>query len=198
MKQRAINRYMRLARFVGEDDNPCYSRQIGAVITTADGGRILGTGYNGPPPGTPHTDSVEYLKEFFWPKLTSSEVSYLIWKHNLDPTVARDAFVDIAANKGICPRKYLACKSGQRNDLCTCGHAERHAITNAATDLNGSVMFCWCGVPCLPCADAIIQAGIKIVHCLNEGEYHAGSRWLFNKAGVEVIEHASDEFYLSQ
>ena len=185
---------MRLAKFIGEDDNPCYSRQIGAVITTEDGRRILGTGYNGPPPGTPHTDSIEYLEQFFWPLLTVGEVDYLRYKYGLKYATAKEEFIQLAANKKLCPRRYLNHGAGVRNELCTCGHAERHAITNAATDLKRAIMFCWCGTPCLQCADAIIQAGIKTVHCLNTGEYHKGTNWLFAQAGVKIIQHDEEYF----
>lgn len=194
MKQRAIRRYMRLARFIGQDDNPCYSRQIGAVITTADGTRILGTGYNGPPPGTPHTDSLAYLADFFWPKLTPEDKEVVKAELELrygamGKTLSLETFLEHAVGAKECPRNYLNAQSGERSDFCTCGHAERHAITNAACDLRNSIMFCWCGVPCLQCADAIIQAGIKTVHCLIGEEYHQGTLWLFQQAGVAVVCH---------
>lgn len=194
MKEKFVKKYMRLAKFIGEDQNPCYSRQIGAVITTADGRRVLGTGYNGPAPGTPHTDSVDYLENFFWPKLTDSDLRSLQYAL-LRPSdygnfeLLKRNFIQEYKDKKICPRRLVGAESGERSDLCTCGHAERHAVTNAACDLKGTVMFCWCPVPCLQCADTIIQAGISTVHCLQGPEYQHGSRWLFNRGGVTLVEH---------
>jgi deoxycytidylate deaminase len=49
-------------------------------------------------------------------------------------------------------------------------------------------MFCWCGVPCVDCTGAIINAGITNVFCLKEDcpDYSPQSRWLFTKAGVRL------------
>ncbi len=200
MNERKVRRYMRLAKFIGEDDNPCFSRQIGAVITTADGRRILGTGYNGPPPGTPHTDDYDYITDFLWLQLTEEDKQFLRDQASKNGVLRYDCQFDghtvwlLLKNKKICPRRYLGIPSGERTTLCTCGHAERHAITNAACDLIGAVMFCWCSIPCLQCADAIIQSGIKLVHCLNGEEYNKGTSWLFEKAGVKIRQHAETNF----
>lgn len=202
---RFVKKYMRLARFIGEDDNPCYSRKIGAVITTSNGSRILGTGYNGPPPSTPHTDSAEYLRDYFWPQLTLDEKDslrldvlstdeYPMYSVMENGLYIRDRFVRKYTGCGICPRRLVAAKSGQRTELCSCGHAERHAITNAACDLTGSVMFCWCTIPCLQCCDAIIQARISVVHCLEEELYHEKSEWLLIAGNVTLIRHDPKEF----
>lgn len=200
MKTRAIKRYMRLAYFIGTDDNPCYSRKIGAVITTEDGSRILGTGYNGPPPGTPHTVELNYVTEFLYPKLTDEDKRSLVSQFEASYYKLRGNELSdynlymLLRDNPQCPRKLLDIPSGQRNNLCTCGHAERHAVTNAACDLRNAVMFCWCGVPCAQCADTIIQSGIKTVHCLNEGEYDQGVKWLFKQANVTIYEHDKLDF----
>lgn len=200
---RFVRKYMRLAKFIGEDDNPCYSRKIGAIITTATGSRILGTGYNGPPPGTPHTDSAVYLRDYFWPQLTRNERESLkldvlqtdqYKDYDCDDEFVKDKFVRKYTNCKVCPRRLVGAKSGQRTELCSCGHAERHAITNAACDLTGAVIFCWCGVPCLQCSDAIIQARLSMVHCLDEDIYHDKSEWLLNKGNVQVIKHKREIF----
>lgn len=75
-------------------------------------------------------------------------------------------------------------------------HAELNAITNAArvgTPLDGSTLIVT-HVPCMDCARAIVQAGIKEVHCPKpEGEF--AKRWephigpterLFAETGVEL------------
>jgi deoxycytidylate deaminase len=185
MKTRYIKKYMRLAKFIGEDQNPCYSRHIGAVVTTSDGRRILGTGYNGPPPGTPHTDSAVYLREFFWPSLSDMQREHIALHCNIFTV---DELVYFHTNSRRCPRKLLAAGPGELSHLCTCGHAERHAITNAACDLLGARMFLWESAPCLQCCDAIIQAGIKVIYCLDRPLYHDKSPWLLEHGGVQLIQ----------
>ena len=47
-------------------------------------------------------------------------------------------------------------------------HSERNAIYNAARigiSLKGSTIYMTCGLPCMDCARAIINSGIKTVHC---------------------------------
>jgi deoxycytidylate deaminase len=74
--EKFVKKYMRLAKQVGEDNNPCYSRHIGVVLVKVypDGdSHVVGTGYNGPPKQTPHCDSREYLKNIVWPQLKPEE-----------------------------------------------------------------------------------------------------------------------------
>lgn len=184
---------MRLAKQVGEDSNPCYSRKIGVLIVDPETNTIKGTGYNGPPSGTPHTDSYDYLYNFVWPQLTREEqiklAAELDVKYDYPSEILHNTrllFCTKYENCGQCPRKILGFKSGERTEICSCAHAERNAITNAATNLAGWMMFCWCTVPCLQCAAAIINARIKTVHCLDAPLYHPESKWLFDRAGVEV------------
>ena len=197
MKEKFIKKYMRIARHIGFDQNPCYSRKIGVVIVDPILNKIIGTGYNGPPPGTPHCDSTIFLNEYFWPQLTESEkesfrLEFGMLKEALD-SVIRDKFVEEYADCGVCPRRLIKAKSGERSNLCSCGHAERHAITNASCSLHNAMMFAWCGVPCLQCSDSIIHSGIKTVHCLSE-IYHDQSEWLLDKGGVKIIKHSEDDF----
>ena len=212
-----IRKFMLIAKSVGEIENPCYSRHIGAIVVNPETHKIIGTGYNGPPAGTPHTDDPKYLREYFWPQLTFDEKKSLQYdvggiieeqetcnhifnattriceKCNLSreggDTKTIDYFVDVYANKGNCPRRLVGAKSGERSVLCTCQHAERNAITNSCCDTHGYTLFCWCGVPCLDCTGAIINSGIKEVHCLRViPDYSLMSRWLFEQAKVEILE----------
>lgn len=185
MKEKFVRKYIRLAKHIGEDQNPCYSRKIGAVITTGDGRRILGTGYNGPPPGTPHCDSSDFLEHFWWPQLTDTEKES--FKLQFGQVDTCQSVVKAYTDCGTCPRKLVGAKSGERSELCSCGHAERHAITNAACDLQGACMFIWsdCGI-CLPCADAIIQAHISNVHMILTPAYHERTEWLLIEGGVKI------------
>jgi dCMP deaminase len=183
MKSKFIRKYMALAKFIGEDQPICYSRAIGAVITNAEGTRILGTGYNGPPRGVPHCDSPKYLT--LMDKLIEDwDCEYLRVTHGVQ------CFESFTYKK-ICPRRLIGAKSGERLELCPAQHAERNAITNACCDLTGALMFCYCPMPCFKCAGAIIQAGITDVYCL-PGHYDKMSNWLFQQAGVTI--HEVDNF----
>ncbi len=192
MKLKFIKKYMRFAKFIGEDQPVCYSRQIGAVITNAEGTRILGCGYNGPPRGVPHCDTCEFLEKYFYPKLKEKDFDYILSTHGLQLPVEYPDFIDKFSNKKICPRRLVGAGSGERTDLCPAQHAERNAIINAACDLTNAHLFCWCPVPCTCCAGAIIQAGISVVHCL-DSVYDERSLWLFEKSGVTLTAYNKEE-----
>lgn len=183
-----VRKYMRLAKQVGEDMNPCYSRNIGVVIVNPLSNKILGMGYNGPPKGTPHCDSSQYLKDVVWPQLTEEEKEKLIGEEvNSESAVC--TFIGRFAGSKKCPRKIIGCGPGEKSHLCSCQHAERNAITNAQECLLGAWMFCWCGVPCDQCTGAIINADIHRVYCLDSSlpDYSFNSRYLLRHAGVELI-----------
>jgi dCMP deaminase len=199
MKLKFVGKYMRLAKLVGEDNNPCHSRKIGVIIVDPVSNRILGTGYNGPPKGTPHCDTQEYIHDVFWPQLDPVEKAKAAnaaeCTSHEDLDMCR-AVCDKYANSKTCPRKIIGAPSGKRLELCSCVHGEANAIVNSAKDLYGATMFCWCGVPCVECTKLIINAGIKQVYCIDWGaDYSPSSRYLFRQAGVVVECHAPD-YYL--
>jgi dCMP deaminase len=78
-------------------------------------------------------------------------------------------------------------------------HAELNAILNAArvgTSLKDSIIYITSGVPCVDCARAIVNAGIKTVYCKKECTTKNKDKWeesqlrskqLLNECGVEVI-----------
>lgn len=78
-------------------------------------------------------------------------------------------------------------------------HAERNAIYNAArvgTRLKNSTIYITSGLPCIDCARAIVNVGIKKVFCkticttlnkLKWEESQKRSKALFEECGVEVI-----------
>lgn len=181
---------MRLAKLLGEESNPCYSRKIGVLIVDEKINKIVGTGYNGPPRDVPHCDSREHLQKIVWPQLTENEVSLI----ELKP-MTQSEFLDKYTDCKVCPRKLIKAGSGKRLELCSCAHAEANAIINASTDLYGCVMFAWCPVPCIECTKLVINAGIKKVYCFKEEkDYSVGSRFLFEKANVEIIELDKSDF----
>lgn len=216
LSEKFIKQYMRKAKSIADDNKICYSRQLGAVIIKVydDGtSRGVSSGYNGPPKKTPHCDTDEYLREVFWPQLTYEEkctavrnvnlkVEFLEGEEALDRE-AGCAFAKSVAGCKTCPRRFVNATTGKRLELCTCQHAERNAIYNAAEDTYGCWMFCWCGVPCSDCTGAIINAGIKVVYCLDDNtgahnggkDYSYSSRWQFEKAKVNLV-CKSKEYYL--
>lgn len=202
LSDKFIGKWMRLAKQVGEDQNPCHSRKIGTVLIDPESNSISGTGYNGPPKKTPHTDSEEYLKEVFLPQLTQNEKKIALSKCDVDITKhACQLICDTFKDKKICPRKIVGAKSGERLELCSCVHSEANAIIHSTRSLKGAYAFCWCGVPCGECSKLIINSGIVKVYCLAaKADYTSGynpdkCKWLFKHAGVEVIEN-SEEYYL--
>ncbi len=206
MKEKFIKKFMRMAKLVGEDQNPCLSRSIGVVVVDPKSNKVLATGYNGPPRDTPHCDDPEYLRDIVWPQLTEEEKAFARGKYRFgvtrgegaEPESECDLFVKNFEHCGQCPRKLVGAESGQRLELCSCAHGEANAIVNATKDLyEGSTLLCWCGIPCFECTKLIINAGVKTVYCFDWGkDYSHGSRWLFKKAGVEVIEKSA-EYYLN-
>lgn len=187
-----IKKFMHLAKSVANDNDACYSRQIGVVISDPNF-RVVSLGYNGPPAGTPHCDTVEYLKNFYVPQLTVAECVALGFigtssKTNIPNPNNIERWCRQKNGCKTCPRRFVNAGPGERSTLCSCQHAERNAITNATRDLDNCIMYCWCGVPCIDCAGAIINSGIRTVHCLavDGPDYHPVSRWLFQEAEVSL------------
>ena len=179
-----------MAKFIGEDQNPCYSRKIGSVIVNPENGRVLGTGYNGPPKKVPHCDDPEYLEEVVWPQLTDEEKEP--WLKAIQPNsrvAEKEYWVgEFVRNcQGQCPRRVIGAKSGERLTICSCRHSEFNAIVNAAQDLSGSYLFLWAPSPCDVCTGELINAGVKRIYCLDAPNYSHATDWLLRKAGVELI-----------
>lgn len=201
MSPKFVKKYMRLAQFVGNDQNPCLSRGIGSVIVDPVRNREVSTGYNGPAKGVPHMDSFESLKEFIYPQLSEKDKEYIydhnecIGKNYVQPwDVDAEDFAKAFEGCKTCPRKLVGAKSGERLDLCGCAHSERNALLNATCDVTGFYLFTYCGTPCLDCTVEIINKGIGRVYCLAEDSgpkdnkyFSWRSEWKFVKAGVEVI-----------
>lgn len=184
LSDKFVKKYFRLAKFIAEDQNPCYSRHVGAVIVDPTINKIVGTGYNGPPKNVPHCDSAEHLAEVFWPQLSQNDRDLIDFK-----PITREELVEKFAGCKTCPRKLVRADSGQRLELCSCVHAETNAIVNASQNLAGCYIFSWSPLPCVECTKLIINSGIVKVYCFkSEKDYSVGSRFLFEHAAVEIIE----------
>jgi deoxycytidylate deaminase len=201
MKLEHIYYWIRRARDIGQDDNPCYSRHIGVVVVDPATNKIKSSGTNGPPRGTLHTDEYEYLERHVWPLLTEQERSKacteIMKKVGLMPAFKGDMcqhFAKTFEGCKTCPRRLLDIPSGQRLELCSCAHAEANAVTGV--DVSGCWMICACGIPCQDCCKAIIAANITTVHCLErEKDYSFGSRLMLEKAGIEAIIHKESDVW---
>jgi dCMP deaminase len=78
-------------------------------------------------------------------------------------------------------------------------HSERNCIYNAArigVSLKGSTMYVTSGIPCVDCARAIINSGIKKVYCKRECTTKNKEKWeeqqsrsiiMFKECGVELM-----------
>lgn len=197
-KLKFVRKFMKIARVVAEDNNTCFSRQIGVVIADVDN-KIIAMGYNGPPAKTPHCDQYDYLTNFFIPQLTDDELYMLNLKgkYELNNITAQDhdQWAREHHDCKTCPRRFVNAGPGERSTLCSCQHAERNAITNTAASMVDCSMYCWCGVPCIDCAGAIVNAGITECHVIINGpDYHPVSRWILQKGGVELYEYEASYF----
>lgn len=181
------DKYVNLAKAVARENDACYSRQLGVVIVDKDH-KVRGIGYNGPPRGTPHTDSAEYLGGYFWNSLKDNDKLSLFLTFNAEGEALKRNFIDAYEGKKVCPRKILGCKSGERPLLCSCVHAESNAIANSE-NVVGCAMYCATPIPCLTCTGIIINAGIKEIFCTDE-RYHTQSQWLFEQAGVKLVTYS--------
>jgi len=179
-------RYMKLAAAVAEGNTACLSRKLGTIIVDANH-KIRGTGCNGVPHGLPHSDTCASLGGYLLPLLTDDDYESLgLTFGTTDRGSIDKQFIDKYSGAGICPRKILGCKTGERATLCSCTHSEVNAIANAACDLSGCVMYTASPIPCIACAGLIINARIAEVHCYNV-QYHSQSIWMFEKANIALV-----------
>jgi len=134
----------------------CERAHVGAVI--AIDGRTISTGYNGAPAGLPHCNHHVY------------HAAEGVGHGDLDPCpLALPTCRDVAA--ATCPRAV---------------HAEANAIAFAARHgvaLLGSTIYTT-HAPCVPCAQLIINSGIKEVVYLNDYRITDG-RKLLDKVGIQ-------------
>lgn len=185
MKDKFIKKYMRRAKAVAEDQNPCLSRAIGAVIIDPITNVTVSDGYNGPAKDVPHPDTFSFLSEYVYPQLTKEDIiniqsnpianKFLVkaelkdaekerrpYKHGEIINCSRQVHNQEAFGKAfegckICPRKLIGAISGARLELCACCHGERNAIANAAK-AGHKTFGCYIFCWCgIPCLDCCVS-----------------------------------------
>ncbi len=198
LSQSKIEKMMRMAKFIAEDNTSCLGRKVGTVITNKYG-VILSTGYNGAPRGLPHCDSYDYLSNFFYPKLTEEEknkLATIAYKKECKASSFDELVVPSRLDGcGQCPRRLLGYSNGIRSELCYCQHSESNAIIFSQKPLENSFLFCWCdALSCIDCTGKIISSGISEVHFLEGSEFHSGVKCMYNKANIPVFRYPIESF----
>jgi deoxycytidylate deaminase len=197
LSEKWMNKYMRLAKALADDNQSCYSRKIGVILVTADNSATCG-GWNGTVRNSPANDSHDRLWHLWNDRLTNEQKVQLHEKAGIKDGCD---FVGKYTHCGKCPRAILGIPSGQQLDLCNCAHAERNALANAGRAglvTLGSVMYCYCKLPCHDCAIQIIQCGVEAVVCLepgNDKDYSPSSRQMFKDAGVKVFPVSHEKIF---
>jgi dCMP deaminase len=164
------DKFMDAAKYFGSWSK-CFSRKVGAIIVKDK--TIIATGFNGPPRGVPHCDSLERL----------TEINRILALTGQSPLNLDDV-------RGKCPRKVISDVSGDLLHLCQAGHAEQNAITNAAREgiaVKDASMYCYCPQPCYGCAKNIINAGIGTLYYFGGDSYDEMSNWLLMNSRLRLV-----------
>jgi dCMP deaminase len=156
-------------------NSECLSRRVGAVL--AQDKSIVCTGYNGPPRGVPHCNTLEAYERYFRSRYEAFGFD-------------EDHFLKHVTVYQKCPRHAIGYESGQGLDICPAGHAERNALINAARHgikTAGGTLYLTCNVPCKDCMIEIINAGIVevVVHSADH-YYDSLSHGLVISSNIKV------------
>lgn len=114
--------YMQIAKSVaGDDHNSCLSRSIGSVAVdmSIKGGRVVSTGYNGPPSGLPRCNDKEWIK-LTEGRYTAGEIDHIKNHFNLEACSTFDHVCESMSSCEKCPRALAGNKSGEGLDKCSC------------------------------------------------------------------------------
>jgi dCMP deaminase len=151
----------------------CSRLHVGAVFSRD--GRILVTGYNGAPKGLPHCDHVCVC--------SGEAVEVRVIGRNAEGQT-KVQMVDCISVDG----RWHAKDCTAITPCTTAEHAERNAIAWAArhgVKLEGCEVHVT-HMPCLPCAMALVNAGVQRVTFQHEYRIHDGVE-LLRAAGIEVL-----------
>jgi dCMP deaminase len=170
LKKKFIDYYMKMAELTAELS---YAKrlQVGAVIVKNQ--QVIGTGYNGTPAGWDNNcENVEWCAGGGW--LSPDEIEEG-WPYE-------GIYLDADGNE-MQGRYRLKTKPETL-------HSEMNALMKVARSTEsseGSTLFCT-HAPCIDCAKAIYQAGIKNVYFRNHYRDDNGLRFL-EKSGVNVTNY---------
>ena len=150
--------------YITAQSSKCLSYKVGAVI--AKNSRIIATGRNGTAQGMDNPDEVAFDRG---------------WAEQVNVPGKNESMLMLLEKHSD---EYSAWAKGEII------HAEINAMLFAArngTAIQGATMYCTLS-PCVDCAKAIAQSGIKrLVYC---DEYsHCGEGWVFylKNAGIDVV-----------
>jgi dCMP deaminase len=163
MKQKFINSYMDIADFTSKLSSASRLNVCAVIVT---GNKILGPGYNGMPTGW--TNECEY-KEY---------MPGDVWDEKLYPLEEYDSTVE----------------SNRRYRLVTKDevlHAEMNVISkvSASTESSDGATLFVTHAPCIHCAKAIYQSGIKQVYYRDAYRDSRGLEFL-EQGGVNVTKYS--------
>lgn len=170
MKEKFVDYYMKMAELTAELS---YGKrlQVGAVIVKNQ--QVIGTGYNGTPSGWDNNcENVELMPYDAGSWLDPTEIWHQ-WPHE-------GKFLIDGVEE---TRRY---KLRTKPEVL---HSEMNALMKVARSTEsseGATLFCT-HAPCMDCAKAIYQAGIKNVYFRNHYRDDSGLAFL-EKSGVNVIQ----------
>jgi dCMP deaminase len=170
MKQKFIDYYMKMAELTAELS---YAKrlQVGAVIVKNQ--QVIGTGYNGTPAGWDNTcEDKEWCSGGGW----------LDYEEIIEGWPYEGTYLDSDGNE-MQGRYRLKTKPEVL-------HSEMNALMKVAKSTEsseGATLFCT-HAPCIDCAKAIYQAGIKNVFYRNHYRDDNGLKFL-EKSGVSVTNY---------
>jgi dCMP deaminase len=174
MNQKFIDYYMRIADITAELS---YAKrlQVGALIVKEH--KILATGYNGTPAGWDNNcEDVEWCSAGGW--LDPEEI--------IEGWPYEGTYLDRDGNE-MQNRYRLKTKPEVL-------HAEMNSlmkVTRSTESSEGATLFCT-HAPCMDCAKAIYQAGIKQVVYREKYRSTSGINFL-EACGINVMEHMKDD-----
>lgn len=161
----------------------CSRLHVGAIVSRD--GRVIATGYNGAPSGLPHCIHEE------WEYTGQPDTDWPQWVFNLYIGTPFPAAPPVRGTKFYHHNDGVTWTTG-RDEAPGCTnveHAERNAIAFAArygSALDGAELDCT-HAPCLNCARAIINAGIRVVRYVHPYRKTEGVEALLS-VGIDVLQ----------
>lgn len=165
MKDKFLDYYMKMAELTAELS---YAKRlkVGAVIVKNQ--QVIGTGYNGTPAG--------------W----DNDCEYKVWGDDAGGWLSAEEILSQYPYEEYNPEAERVIRYGLKTKSEVL-HSEMNALMKVARSTEsseGAILFCT-HAPCMDCAKAIYQAGIKNVYFKNHYRDDSGLKFL-EKSGVDV------------